>query len=721
MLTARAARTSRSVHRLLYRLVLALPVAYAAVVSPPRAGAEMDKALISLLDADVELRFGVAAARLQAGKIAEGVRLLQQLQEEIWGRSLLVRSGLEGDGYKVYANAASRIRALLRDNAAVAGEIYRREFDATAHALHERALAENDASELARCHALYPLASVSDLAAVAAAELFVEAGESARAAHVLGDLDFGAAGEAVRARLAIAWLQIAIDRGDESLFDAWSARLALLREAPPPERPPHARRGVRKDGTPARPFQAGRLAWASTGALKREIGTNPYAAEPLFHGEWVAVSMRRKKGEQRVYRFSLATGRLLQDEIITRGFPAPEDNEDYEGAGVGASLERLYAATNGKVLVANYVSWVSEPDQFSMYQIKAAIPRRSLKALRVKDGGEAQALWDTATAGDAWLRELSFNSQPIIIGNRVYALAWLKSGYVDAYLVALDADSGAVVWRTHLAANQIELTMFGEIEREPLLGDLHYEDGWLYACTNIGAIACVAAHSGEVDWLTEYDAIRIRRIHRRMEPQEQRPPWDRNPLLACGDRLIATPLDSRALLIIEKRTGKVLERVMTDAVNAQGSGPYAHPLLAGVHDKDAVLYGARGCLLVPASGAGEPARANEIDFDGAVGTGSGTILARPALVRGGILYPAAKGVYFRSFDATIPDQRVFAYELPKSSPPSTAKSSLREAAGALYVAELGERSFILVVSTSHVACYEEAPPEPPLPEERKPK
>ena len=91
------------------------------------------------------------------------------------------------------------------------------------------------------------------------------------------------------------------------------------------------------------------------------------------------------------------------------------------------------------------------------------------------------------------LAKLSFNSPPVVVGDRVYALGWLKVGTIDAVLVCLDAATGRAHWKTVLVENQIDLTMFGDISHEPFLGNIAVHDGVVYANSNLGAISAVDA------------------------------------------------------------------------------------------------------------------------------------------------------------------------------------------------------------------------------------
>ena len=68
-------------------------------------------------------------------------------------------------------------------------------------------------------------------------------------------------------------------------------------------------------------------------------------------------------------------------------------------------------------------------------------------------------------------------------------------------MAALHPRTGRVLWRTHIASNQLELTMFGEPAREPFSGVIIENEGILYHVTQFGVVAALNAENGNLLWV----------------------------------------------------------------------------------------------------------------------------------------------------------------------------------------------------------------------------
>jgi outer membrane protein assembly factor BamB len=94
-----------------------------------------------------------------------------------------------------------------------------------------------------------------------------------------------------------------------------------------------------------------------------------------------------------------------------------------------------------------------------------------------------------------------------------------------------------------------------------------YHQGTVYYGTNAGAIAALDSLSGRIKWLTRYPCYPG--VHDATRPFgsdrfQYNPPWPHRPMfwlnqrpLVIGERLYLLPVDSRLMLCVDRRTGKV--------------------------------------------------------------------------------------------------------------------------------------------------------------------
>ncbi len=200
------------------------------------------------------------------------------------------------------------------------------------------------------------------------------------------------------------------------------------------------------------------------------------------------------------------------------------------------------------IVIYSFVSDRVEPRDYMNYEITAEIPTRSLAAFDRETG---RLLWHTGSLdlGKPG-KVVSITTPALVRGNRVFAGGWQQIGYVNSVVVALDISTGALLWSQLLASNQLELTMFGELGREPFASILAEREGTIYCQTNLGALAALDAVTGQIQWLTTYDAIPVEPAEGRRSPYRDLV-WSVNPPLFIGDTLIVTPRDSHWVYGVE--------------------------------------------------------------------------------------------------------------------------------------------------------------------------
>lgn len=160
--------------------------------------------------------------------------------------------------------------------------------------------------------------------------------------------------------------------------------------------------------------------------------------------------------------------------------------------------------------------------------------------------------------GPEW-RDWAFEGSPLVEGSRLYvALRRRDSVRAEAHVACFDARQGRLIWRRFLCAAEA----FGKPQPHEITHTLlTLDQGTLFCSTNLGAVAAVAAASGEIQWLTTYP---------RTVPRYSDPDWDDrylfrdlNPCLVYRDLVFAAPTDCGSVIALDAITGRPCW--MTDA------------------------------------------------------------------------------------------------------------------------------------------------------------
>lgn len=595
--------------------------------------------------------------------------------------------------------------------------LYRQEFDLTAQSALDRAFASGSARELWTVARRYPISSAAPTAAVLAGDLFYEAGEmdlAARAWDAIHQPTFRAVharatddslpldGRLTEYDLTLRQLRVAAARQDVERYTTWSARLSAEQRAklpsgwvaPEGEQLPWVE-AARDDGVPAFDFDglARDVLWKSVELDATKVATSdvPLLSPPVIwppeggSGAWIAVNSFSE-----LLRFDLESGLLLQKNR----FPlAPSGYREVDPlARLKPVVAELPSDRRRPVMIGSYVRAASKEERYAGYKITEKLPTRALYGART-EGNPGAKLWDTSDRSiarrDPLLASLSFNADVVVQGDRVYALGWRQAGYVEAFLVCLDLETGEALWKSLLVGNQIELTMFGEIAFEPFLGELLVHRDRIFASTNLGVVAAVHAHTGDIEWISPYPTEPVRDQHpRRSSRASQRSTtWERNPMVRYRDRLYVTPLDSSEFLGFDLETGQLEVRV-----DGRGLGRY----FLGLHEDQLVFADFNTVTTVVAREPSMPALARQSIsalYDPKTRRRS-RIASRPALVRGGIIYTVPGRVGYRSLRGER-DETLFEFT------PRRGFGSSPIPFGNVMV--VGDR--VLVANTVEVSCY----------------
>ncbi len=587
--------------------------------------ADVGSALIPLLvGADGHIQqYRDAKERIESGDILDGLRKLQALHEKIWGSDPLVEIDAT-DQWRVARPLSEKIIETLRALGPEQQQVYRQEFESRASSVIGRAMEMMDPLALLRVADLYPLTRHRMEALIAAGDLFLERDQSAMAVAawdlVTSEVQTGLVPDPgdpdlLHSLLTRRW--IALSRNDDQeQVEALEVEAQKLGVELPEG--PIAGGSSGSQIVPENPIEQGVVAWKTHNyyshvAVGKGRGRSYFPnltdsiLTPCFSKDWVAIATSK-----RLLRYDLRTGKLIANSNLHSRAPYFEEQDPDV---------RLWAVTDDNLLLAAYVAEASRREDYLGFDIQVSLPSRGMKCWDV--GGDGRLLWDTADrgSGDDLLRTSSFNSPPVLKDGKIWALGWRKSGYIDVTLWCLDARTGEKIWSRPIVGNQVELTMFGEPAREPILGSVLVEDNFVYCCTNMGAIAALRAWDGQVQWIAEYERISQKRYRGRYNHSRGNLVWAPNPLVLHDGILFVTPLDSQQLHAISAKSGSLLSQI-----DGKSYGPH----MLGVTDGRLVLFGD----LITSMAANDIGNA-DLWIRGVTRSPAA---ARPALVEEGVVY-----------------------------------------------------------------------------------
>ncbi len=182
---------------------------------------------------------------------------------------------------------------------------------------------------------------------------------------------------------------------------------------------------------------------------------------------------------------------------------------------------------------------------------------RSVTELLCLDLDSGRVIWrsNQDTHGESFT-ELHFDSSPIVANGRVYVVGRRRRsfGFEDCYLHCFEASDGTPVFRTHLGS--ASTGTFGS--RQATMGIPTLVGDTVYVATNLGSVAAVSANTGTVRWLRLYKRDLGAASRSTAWPADAIDPWEFNPVLVSGDRLVCLPNDSSTLLVLSRADGRLL-------------------------------------------------------------------------------------------------------------------------------------------------------------------
>jgi len=181
---------------------------------------------------------------------------------------------------------------------------------------------------------------------------------------------------------------------------------------------------------------------------------------------------------------------------------------------------------------------------------------------------DGQKRWEVrADDLDPALANSEFFGTPI--GGRSFIIATVRrsqrAGFQDSYLVAVDPQTGSLVWRRHLFSVAVGGKMFQGLVRVTLT------DGRLYVADNLGNVACIESRDGSVVWLTVLGDVPLMAMsqHTPTSGRVNRPETS-GPVLVEAGLVVAVWGGFNRVVLLDPQTGRML-RELEDVSLVAGS------------------------------------------------------------------------------------------------------------------------------------------------------
>ncbi|MBB6431481.1 outer membrane protein assembly factor BamB family protein [Algisphaera agarilytica] len=459
-------------------------------------------AAVYLEDSPAALQLADEAADLQAqGRLGEAAQKLQDIVDEYPGKLMPIDETGYTDAHRWVRQRLAGDEALL--------SAYRRRFSAVAERALQDALAGESDQREARVMALlesYPLTPAGLEAAFLLTGLQLERGDGDGAAAMLLLAETHPDRSAADARYfeLLAWS--AALQQDSAARDAALAALAESGDATAvasltrtlsnlPQGDAAADEPAR---VPSVPMQRPLWQVGIESSLGNKVVAQPRVAQnaagesvelrPVAAGTLILIN-----DNQRVYAIDRVSGRLRWSHLYGDEEARP-NNTFNSGFGAGRVVqdrrEALVHGENVYAILGFAVPWQGR-------HRRQVIDPTELVSL---DRNTGELRW-SVTPGelDPTLERAAFHGTPVSCGDQVIVMARRSqaSSFQDSYLFAVDAVTGDLRWRRHLASTS------GPNSRNalPPMSSMSIDNDIIYLCDNLGAAASVDARSGSIRWV----------------------------------------------------------------------------------------------------------------------------------------------------------------------------------------------------------------------------
>ncbi len=184
----------------------------------------------------------------------------------------------------------------------------------------------------------------------------------------------------------------------------------------------------------------------------------------------------------------------------------------------------------------------------------------SLVCLRESDG---QPLWRVEPGdADPALTNAYFHGTPLADHNRILVMARRNqgSGFQDAYVVALDAQTGRPIWTRYLSS-----AIATSRNSSSPLSQMVLSSGRLYISDNLGSVNCLESRNGAVVWLHVMPA-QATELDMAFGRPRRGSAWNTPAPLLVEAGLIVASLDvNRPAQLLNPNTGELIRELDGDA------------------------------------------------------------------------------------------------------------------------------------------------------------
>ncbi len=150
----------------------------------------------------------------------------------------------------------------------------------------------------------------------------------------------------------------------------------------------------------------------------------------------------------------------------------------------------------------------------------------------------------------------SFLYAPVIQDNNLFISAKILTGQTNVELFCLDISSSPVLrWQRFLGSILSSDILKKGKEAEPSGISLCY--GLVYCCTNLGVMAAVDSHNGEIRWITKYHEHLPKEY--RLKGEERKNAIVGTPPVIRNGKVYAIPLDIGHLLVYDAFSGSLVK------------------------------------------------------------------------------------------------------------------------------------------------------------------
>ncbi len=232
------------------------------------------------------------------------------------------------------------------------------------------------------------------------------------------------------------------------------------------------------------------------------------------------------------------------------------------------------------------------------------LPERRLIALDIEDGTRLWSHDDKSLAaspapGNEILGQLSIIGPPLVRGDTLYAVASYSEGTFHTMIVAVERQTGRLLYATRINTGQQELNLFGRQLQECASTPVAEADGVLYFGTNMGIFAAVDALLGTPLWASGYPIEPIPSTYFWFEAPRRWAHFDNGPPLLLpsdqpGGQVIVAPTDGTSIVSFQRATGRLLWSLPWRRGQAPAELPFAPRILHGADGERVYVGGAGG-------------------------------------------------------------------------------------------------------------------------------